>query len=177
MEVGKVYTGTFGTAAVHERLLRLPEFIARRDTDPHSTRMGEPSNDNDTMLLGGQPAALAVALQGFERLEVAAASARAVADGLLRRDVGALVDALRAERARSAQLADDFAAARSRWRREAKRLARVVEELVAENDSLAERLEAAVDEVRRLRKAAAAADAAAPEAAAGRRRSGRRRRA
>jgi hypothetical protein len=52
----------------------------------------------------------------------------------------------------------------------------VVEELVAENDSLAERLEAAVDEVRRLRKAAAA-DAAAPEAAAGRRRSGRRRRA
>ena len=64
--------------------------------------MGEPSNDNDTMLLGGQPAALAVALQGFGRLEVAAASARAVADGLLRRDVGALVDALRAERARSA---------------------------------------------------------------------------
>ena len=139
--------------------------------------MGEPSNDNDTMLLGGQPAALAVALQGFGRLEVAAASARAVADGLLRRDVGALVDALRAERARSAQLADDFAAARSRWRREARRRARVVEELVAENDSLAERLEAAVDEVRRLRKAAAAADAAAPEAAAGRRRSGRRRRA
>ncbi len=138
--------------------------------------MGEPSNDNDTMLLGGQPATLAVALQGFERLEVAAASARAVADGLLRRDVGALVDALRAERARSAQLADDFAAARSRWRREARRRARVVEELVAENDSLAERLEAAVDEVRRLRKAAAA-DAAAPEAAAGRRRSGRRRRA
>ena len=139
--------------------------------------MVEPSNDNDTMLLGGQPTALAVALQGFDRLEVAAASARAVADGLLRRDVGALVDALRAERARSAQLADDFAAARSRWRREAKRRARVVEELVAENDSLAERLEAAVDEVRRLRKAAAAADAAAPEAAAGRRRSGRRRRA
>ena len=90
MEVGKVYTSTFGTAAVHERLLRLPEFVAQRDTDPHSTRMGEPSNDNDTMLLGGQPAALAVALQGFERLEVAAASARAVADGLLRRDVGAL---------------------------------------------------------------------------------------
>ena len=179
-KVGKVYTstfGTYGTAPVHERLLRLPEFIARRDADPHSTRMGEPSNDNDTMLLGGQPAALAVALQGFGRLEVAAASARAVADGLLRRDVGALVDALRAERARSAQLADDFAAARSRWRREAKRRARVVEELVAENDSLAERLEAAVDEVRRLRKAAAAADAAAPEAAAGRRRSGRRRRA
>ena len=51
---------------------------------------------------------------------------------------------------------------------------RVVEELVAENDSLAERLEAAVDEVRRLRKAAAA-DAAAPEGP--RRRSGRRRRA
>ena len=72
------------------------------------------------------------------------------------------------------QLADDFAAARSRWRREAKRRARVVEELVAENDSLAERLEAAVDEVRRLRKAAAA-DAAAPEGP--RRRSGRRRRA
>ena len=110
------------------------------------------------MLLGGQPAALAVALQGFGQLEVAAASARAVADGLLRRDVGALVDALRAERARSAQLADDFAAARSRWRREAKRRA----------------LEAAVDEVRRLRKAAAA-DAAAPEGP--RRRSGRRRRA
>ena len=59
-------------------------------------------------------------------------------------------------------------------RREAKRRARVVEELVAENDSLAERLEAAVDEVRRLRKAAAA-DAAAPEGP--RRRSGRRRRA
>ena len=84
------------------------------------------------MLLGGQPAALAVALQGFGRLEVAAASARAVAARRLRRDVGALVDALRAERARSAQLADDFAAARSRWRREAKRRARVVEELVAE---------------------------------------------
>ena len=64
--------------------------------------MGEPSNDNDTMLLGGQPAALAVALQGFGRLEVAAASDRAVADGLMRRDVSALVDALRAERARSA---------------------------------------------------------------------------
>ena len=75
LEVGKVYTGTFGTAAVHERLLRLPEFIARRDADPHRTRMGEPSNDNDTMLLRGQPAALAVALQGFARLGVAAASA------------------------------------------------------------------------------------------------------
>ena len=73
--------------------------LARRDTAPHSTRMGEPSNDNDTMLLGGQPAALAVALQGFERLEVAAASARAVADGLLRRDVGALRRSLRPERA------------------------------------------------------------------------------
>ena len=147
--------------------------LARRDTAPHSTRMGEPSNDNDTMLLGGQPAALAVALQGFGRLEVAAASARAVADGLLRRDVGALVDALRAERARSAQLADDFAAARSRWRREAKRRARVVEAAVDGRAPAAaaicsaknalfygspsrERLEAAVDEVRRLRKAAAA---------------------
>ena len=43
--------------------------------------MGEPSNDNDTMLLGGQPTALAVALQGFVRLEVAAAAGRAGAGG------------------------------------------------------------------------------------------------